>query len=141
MNIDQIRQQIKAYGAMIDAPPQMLTVFDQPQGDGTPFVVVEEDGYRYIVEERGMIFEERKTKDVNLLMYWLMNIIIFKMACCYELANRESQRDPRRIIFAKELELFGIINKSWRQLKKNELDGILKNNPFNDEAMKRRLMR
>lgn len=48
---------------MIDAPPQMLTVFDQPQGDGTPFVVVDEGGYRYIFEERGMIFEERKTKD------------------------------------------------------------------------------
>ena len=63
MNINQIRQQIKAYGAMIDAPPQMLTVFDQPQGDGTPFVVVDEGGYRYIFEERGMIFEERKTKD------------------------------------------------------------------------------
>ena len=130
MNINQIRQQIRTYGAMIDAPPQMLTVFIQPQGDGTPFVVVEEDGYRYIIEERGMIFEERKTKDVNLLMY-----------CCYELANRESQRDPRRIIFAKELELFEIINKSWRQLKKSELDEILKNNPFDDEAMKRRLMR
>ena len=141
MNINQIRQQIRAYGAMIDAPPQMLTVFTQPQGDGTPFVVVEEDGYRYIVEERGMIFEERKTKDVNLLMYWLMNSVIFKMACCYELANRESQRDPRRIIFAKELELFGIINKSWHQLKKSELDEILKNNPFDDEAMKRRLMK
>ena len=88
-----------------------------------------------------MIFEERKTKDVNLLMYWLMSSIIFNMACCYELANRESQRDPRRIIFAKELELFEIINKSWRQLKKSELDEILKNNPFDDEAMKRRLMR
>ena len=141
MNINQIRQQIRTYGAMIDAPPQMLTVFIQPQGDGTPFVVVEEDGYRYIIEERGMIFEERKTKDVNLLMYWLMSSIIFNMACCYELANRESQRDPRRIIFVKELELFEIINKSWRQLKKSELDEILKNNPFDDEAMKRRLMR
>ena len=141
MNINQIRQQIRAYGAMIDAPPQMLTVFDQPQGDGTPFVVVEEDGYRYIIEERGMIFEERKTKDANLLMYWLMSSVIFNMACCYELANRESKRDPRRIIFAKELELFEIINKSWRQLKKSELDEILKNNPFDDEVMKRRLMR
>ena len=88
-----------------------------------------------------MIFEERKTKDVNLLMYWLMSSVIFNMACCHELGNRESQRDPRRIIFAKELELFEIINKSWRQLKKSELDEILKNNPFDDEAMKRRLMR
>ena len=140
MNIDQIRQQIRAYGAMIDAPPQMLTVFTQPQGDGTPFAVDAVDGYRYIIEERGMIFEERKTKDVNLLMYWLMRSIIFNMACCHELGNRESQRDPRRIIFAKELELFEIINKSWRQLKKSELDEILKNNPFDDEAMKRRLM-
>ncbi|WP_050716253.1 MULTISPECIES: Imm63 family immunity protein [Ottowia] len=141
MNINQIRQQIKAYGAMIDAPPQMLTVFDQPQGDGTPFVVVDEGGYRYIFEERGMIFEERKTKDGEQLLYWIMEIIISNMAYSYELEHRDPQRDPRRIAFAKELELFGIINKSWRQLKKSKLDEILKNNPFDDEVMKRRLMR
>ena len=88
-----------------------------------------------------MIFEERTTKDGEQLLYWIMEIIISNMAYSYELEHRAPQRDPRRIAFAKELELFGIINKSWRQLKKSKLDEILKNNPFDDEVMKRRLMR
>jgi hypothetical protein len=52
------------------------------------------------------------------------------MASEYELHNRKPGEDFRRVLFAKQLELFEKLNTGWLALKQKELEDILKQHPY-----------
>lgn len=43
----------------------------------------------------------------------------FLMTCDYELRNRIENKSCRRIIFAKQKELLGLLNKDWGRKGEN----------------------
>ena len=91
------------------------------------------DGYIYANEERGHVYNERKTQDLDELLYWIMKDITRSMASEYELANRVPHADFRRLLFAKDLELLGSLKPEWRERKREYYDAVLAQYPFNDE--------
>ena len=103
------------------------------RGDGSPFLRVVADGYIYANEERGHVYNERKTQDLDELLYWIMKDITRSMASEYELANRVPHADFRRLLFAKDLELLGSLKPEWRERKREYYDAVLAQYPFNDE--------
>ena len=120
---------VKEYGSQIGVPDTAL--FATPRGDGSPYVEVS-DAYYFIVEERGIELERRKTDDADELLYWIFDGVTFSMSSDFELRNRKPGEDPRRQLFAKHEALLGQLSAQWRERKQEEHTRILTGHPFND---------
>ncbi|MHA2430247.1 MAG: Imm63 family immunity protein [Promethearchaeota archaeon] len=132
-SISTIRKKVREFGKKINAPSHILTVRTSSNEFGTPHIEIDEKGYNYVVSERGIEHERRQTKDINILLYWIMNSIVFIMASDYELKNRKKNEDFRRQLFAKEIELMEQLDSKFAQWKKEELDKILEEYPYDDD--------
>lgn len=104
--------------------------FDTPLGDGTPFVELEYGQFSFIISERG---EELKkiTGNADKILAEVFNGITFELACKFELNNRITGQDSRRLIFSKQIELLSLLDKNWASLRFHEQENILKNIPWN----------
>jgi len=133
-SISTIRRKVREYGKKINAPSHILTVYTSSNEFGTPHIEIDEKGYSYVVRERGREHERKQTKDIILLLYWIMNSIVFIMASDYELNNRKENEDFRRQLFAKEIELMEKLDLKFALWKKEELDKILEKYPYDDDS-------
>ncbi len=133
LTFEQIRAETDRLRTLIGAPADLCPLSPAMRGDGSPFLRVVADGYIYANEERGHVYNERKTQDLDELLYWIMKDITRSMASEYELANRVPKTDFRRMLFAKDLELLGSLKPEWRERKQREYDAVLAQYPFNDE--------
>ena len=133
LTFEQIRAETDRLRALIGAPADLCPLSPAMRGDGSPFLRVVADGYIYANEERGHVYNERKTQDLDELLYWIMKDITFSMAVDYEVANRVLHADFRRLLFAKDLELLGSLKPEWRERKREYYDAVLAQYPFNDE--------
>lgn len=100
--------------------------------DGSEHVEIVGNEYHLIATERGLELERRKTRDKNELFYWLISDIAFWHGVKFELKNRDENRDCRRLIFDKQIELLEKVDKDWAKRKKSEIEKILAENPFSD---------
>ncbi|EMQ93816.1 hypothetical protein D778_01403 [Xanthomarina gelatinilytica] len=133
--LTEIQNLAKELASKINAPTNLLPTFSTPIGDATPNVEVDNSGlYHFVISERGTEYERKITSDINDLMYWIFSGVTFSMACDYELKNRIEDKDSRRIMFAKQEELLGRLNKDWEERERRKHKSILINNPFDDLA-------
>ena len=133
--LTEIQNIAKDLASRINAPIHLLPTFSNPIGDATPNIEIDNSGrYHFVISERGTEYERKITSDLNDLMYWIFSGVTFSMACDYELKNRIEDKDSRRIMFAKQEELLGLLNKDWEERERNEHKSILINNPFDDLA-------
>ena len=133
--LTEIQDIVNQLAEKINAPPYYLPTFSSPKGDATPNVEVDSSGlYNYVISERGTEYERRMTSDLNDLLYWIFASITFSMACDFELKNRVENKDFRRIMFAKQEELLGNLDKNWEERERKEHKSILVNSPFDDLA-------
>ena len=131
----EIENLTKDLASRIKAPTNLLPTFSSPVGDATPNIEVDNSGlYHLVISERGTEYERKVTSDLDDLMYWVFSGVTFSMACHYEIKNRVEDKDSRRIMFAKQLELLAILNKDWEKRERKEHESILINNPFDDLA-------
>jgi len=122
--VDQICEKIEL---------EKTRVWPAVQNDGAPYVLIDEDRYWYISEERGEIYFEKTTKDVDELLYWIMDNFISSYSYKFELKNRTRGQDFRRIAFSKQIELFGLISDEWKVKKENEIKKVLAISNFIDD--------
>ena len=108
-----------------------LTIDSAPRGDGSPYIEIS-DAYHFVVEERGLELERRKTRDLDELLYWVFDGVTFTVASSFELRNRRPNEDSRRQLFAKQEELLNLASEAWGRRKEVEHKGVLANYPFND---------
>ena len=119
----------------INAPTYWIPTFSSQIGDATPNIEVDNLGlYNYVISERGNEYERKMTSDLNDLFYWIFASVTLSMACDFELKNRIEEKDFRRIMFSKQEELLGVLNKDWEIRERKEHQSILINNPFDDLA-------
>jgi hypothetical protein len=129
-SISTIRKKVREYGKKIGAPKKLLTVPTTTDGFGTPHIEIDDQGYHYVVWERGTEHKRKTTRDVHILLYWIFKDIVFEMASDYELNHRKPEEDFRRILFKKALELFEKLDEQWYLWEKEDIDKILKENPY-----------
>lgn len=67
------------------------------------------------------MYFERKTNDFDELCYWIMDDCISSYLFDFELKNRTRGQDFRRIVFAKQIELFGLISDEWKVKKEKNI--------------------
>jgi len=132
-SISTIRKKVKEYGNKINAPTRLLSVRTSSDGFGTPHIEIDENEYNYVVSERGVEYERKKTKEITKLLYWIFNDIVFNMASDYELEHRNPNEDSRRQLFAKIIELMEQLDSNFAQWQKEELDKFLEEAPYDDD--------
>ena len=133
--VTEIQDIVNQLAKKINAPSYLLPTFSSPIGDATPNIEVDNLGlYNFVISERGNEYERKLTSDLNDLLYWIFSSVTFSMACDYELKNRIADKDCRRIMFEKQEELLGLLNKEWEEKEKKEHQSILINNPYDDLA-------
>ena len=135
MTLSEIKHKVDQLAAKINAPANYLPTFSSPIGDATPNIEVDDLGlYHYVISERGNEYDRKMTSDLDDLLYWIFSSVTFSMAADYELKNRIEDQDFRRILFHKQQELLGTLNKEWEERERKEHEYILFNNPFDDLA-------
>jgi hypothetical protein len=92
----------------------------------------DELGYHYAFTEKGRIRSHRISDDLFDVSYWIFADLIFRMALNYATNHQQPNQDFRRVLFAKETELFGAIGENYLKRAQIAIDETLKDNPFND---------
>ena len=134
LNLSQIKYRVTKLATTIEAPRSTFPTFGYSDQNGHPHVEVDLHGYHYVVEERGQELRRRTTSDLDELLYDIFESITFSLACDYELANRVSDKDTRRMIFSHQEELLSQLHQAWGERRKQEHKQILQKSPFDDYA-------
>ena len=129
-SISTIRKKVREYGKKIGVPKKLLTVPTTTDGFGTLHIEIDDQGYHYVVSERGTEYKRKTTRNFHTLLYWIFKDIVFEMASDFELNHRKPEEDFRRILFNKDLELFEKLDRQWYMWEKEDIDNILKENPY-----------
>ena len=135
-SIATIRKMVREHGKKINTPEELLTVRAATDSLGTPHVEINHTGYHYIVCERGNELERKTTKNLQTLLYWIFELIVFQMASEYEVQHRKPGEDFRRVLFSIQLELYEKLDAHWFALKKKELEEILVEHPYEKTKQK-----
>lgn len=88
--------------------------------------------YHYLFLERGQIENEKRTGNLLDIVYWSLKEYIFELAMDYAKKNRSNVGDFRRILFGKELEIWTSVGQNLYTKRKQEIDELLLDNPYND---------
>jgi hypothetical protein len=115
--LDDIKKKVDEYALKINAPSNFLPFYGSTMNDGVHYIEVDNLFMYYKFSERGYEFENKFTDNLDELLYWIFESVTRVMASVFTSENNVLDLDSRRILFAKQEELLGVLNKSW-QLKK-----------------------
>lgn len=104
-------------------------------GDYEPgtYIYEKDSVYHYVsVGDRGGIDDEIEASNIEDILYKIYSAITFNEAVKFAMVNREKDRDWRRILFKKQLELLRCIGEIYYQKRKEELEIILLASPYKD---------
>ncbi|RYZ01380.1 MAG: hypothetical protein EOO73_35745 [Myxococcales bacterium] len=132
----EIERRVRALALIIAAPDQVLPTFGHSQDGARPHIEVEASGrMHYVVVERGRELERLTHVDINLLLFRVFEDITFFLAGQFELAHRKSGQDSRRIMFARQVELLGMLSAEWAERGAARHAIILSAHPFRDDDL------
>jgi hypothetical protein len=131
--LDELRSIIEVLAERIHAPKDSLPTYVHPREGAYPCIEIIDQGYHYFAMERGQLMIDRFTEDEDELLYWVFRSITFEIALDYEHKHRRPFVDFRRLMFAKNIELFGVLSKDWENRYRAEIVEILRKNPYEDK--------
>ncbi|QIG79904.1 Imm63 family immunity protein [Stakelama tenebrarum] len=102
-----------------------------PQENGAPHVELD-DGYHFVVTERGSELQRRMSADRAELLYWIFEAHTFALAAAFELRHRVEGADSRRLLFARQEHLLGRVSQEWGLRNTAEHRAVLVRHPFDD---------
>ncbi|MCJ7622745.1 MAG: immunity 63 family protein [Anaerolineaceae bacterium] len=133
LSLGAIRRRINKMAKVISAPKPLLPTMGSSRDAGYPHVEVDENGYHYVIVERGKEFSRKTYKDIDKLLYIVFDHITQSMASDYELNNRIDSQDSRRLIFDYQLRLLSQIDEAWSTMKNEEIGELLIRHPYVDK--------
>ena len=134
-SLGDIKKKVDELAEVINATTYLLLTYGYSKDFGYPHIEIDNfERLHYVIIERGEELERRTTNKLDDLLYWIFSSVTFSMASEFELKNRIEDKDCRRIIFEKQEELLGQLNKNWRLKENTEHQNILKRHPFDDLA-------
>ncbi len=103
-----------------------------PQHDGSAHAEHIGDNYFFMVTERGRELKRQQTTDPEELLSWFVRGLTASIARGWELQNRVSSQDSRRLWFKKHVALLQEINPAWAKEQACEYEDVLVRHPFDD---------
>jgi len=139
LSTDELRRHInnfiKRLNDILNQNIKLSNIFFKEGFDSSPegtYIFTNERGYNFLYTEKGKIRKHEITEEISLIAYWVMEDIIFNIALQYATNNREDGKDFRRKLFAREKEIWKMLNQEGYNKKCLEIDNILKKNPYRD---------
>lgn len=126
------QEKIWNLGARIGLEKTDLMICTSPIGDGTPHFEIHNDEYHCVSSERGFEFSRNITKSMDEFLYWFFKDKISSLSVKYELEHRVRNQDFRKVVFAKEVELFNFLDPLWGIKAKDDIQKILEVYPYSD---------
>lgn len=134
LHVNGLYEKIKASAEKDDIYiPLEYEFTDKPQKRFSP-IWVYTDGNKYFMcemSDRGGVAKSTFNKLFDVSFFVISNHVM-NMACFYEQKCKKTQRDPRRIRFAKYLQLMELVGEDYYVTAKNEIDDIVRSYPYND---------
>lgn len=134
MTLKMIQSRFQEIAATLGSSESLAT---RAQHDGSAHAEHVGDKFFYVVTERGSEYERRETTDPNELLSWFVIDLTFAIAGDWELKNRVTSQDSRRLRFAKHVELLRSIDESWASQQQLHYHSILTEYPFDDASRNR----
>jgi hypothetical protein len=128
----RIRSSVMTLAEAIGAPANSLPTFGSSEDFARPHIEAIGECVYYVVVERGQELVRESYLDDRPLLEQVFNGVTFEMACDFELRNRRANEDSRRQLFARKLELLGMLDPQWRDRERARLVEILREHPFSD---------
>lgn len=88
--------------------------------------------YHVLFSEKGKIRSDIVTDEEREVLWNAVGVFSTNIIMNFAIRNREKGKDFRRALFAKEKEIFSLFGKDFEERKIEEIEEILKNNPYND---------
>lgn len=129
LDVRMIQRRVKALAARLGKHD--FTIRSASMEDGSPHIEVG-DAYEFILCERGVELQRRRTADLDELLYWIIEGLTASMSWDYELRHRREGEDSRRQAFAKQVELLSQLSDEWAKRQEAEQAEILTRHPFHD---------
>jgi hypothetical protein len=101
-----------------------------PQHDGSAHIELKDDGFHYVVTERGSEFERIAGLDADDVLYRLLKGVTLHIATRYEIEHRREGVDGRSVWFPRQEALMGTLNPRWGERLRAEHEAILREHPF-----------
>ena len=99
--------------------------------EGT-YIFSRDNVYHILFTEKGKVREDKITTDEKEVIRSVLDIVSFDIAMEFAISNREKNKDFRRKLFEKEVEIYSLFGETFEKSKKREIEEILKENPYND---------
>jgi|SRR6478609_4609105 len=128
-----LSRRIQELASIINAPASLLPAVGTSNDFADPYILIDGMFFQYVVRERGEILQNRETRDVEKLLYWVFKGVTFNMAVEFERNHRMPGQDIRRLLFSHELQLLETLNPQWRVMEQQEIDEILLRAPYSDQ--------
>ncbi|MGW8393130.1 Imm63 family immunity protein [Pseudoduganella sp. HUAS MS19] len=113
-------------------PSKYLQIFGCSPQDGRAHIEIAQDEYRYVVEERGFRFSVRSTSELEELLFWVLDEAAARFSYDSELANRNSDQDPRRVAFQLRIQVMRRIKEEWGKRTAAYVENTVRNSPYLD---------
>lgn len=99
-----------------------------------PHVEVDQDGYHYIIMERGNELKHIAMRDEDSLLYHVFCDITSVLASEYELTHRTENQDSREVQFTHQNELLELLSPAWAAKQRDETGKIIEEYPYVDSS-------
>lgn len=99
--------------------------------EGT-YIFNKNNEYHILFTEKGKIRSDIVTDEKREVLWNAVEIISTNIIMNFAISNREKGKDFRRALFAKEKEIFSLFGQDFQKRKDEEIEEILKKNPYND---------
>ena len=104
---------------------------NENSAEGT-YIFSRDNVYHILFTEKGKVREDKITTDKKEVIRSILDIVSFDIAMEFAISNREKNKDFRRKLFEKEVEIYSLFGETFEKSKKREIEEILKENPYND---------
>ena len=132
--LQELKEQIDELAKEINAPVKESPTYGTSKRDGTPHIEINGDVFYYMAYDRGTMTMNRKTHELQELLYWIFRDITSRMGFSYELDHRDPKVDFRRVAFHHQLELLEKLNAQWKEIREQEIEQILETHPYQDQV-------
>jgi hypothetical protein len=120
--------------AEVDAAIQRLAQALGEAPPALPLVEVDEAGYHVVVLANAREVLRESTTDFDELLYWVFSGATHELAFAHGQAHRVEGQDPRRLAFARQLELLARLDPAMAARRTEEIRRILESAPYRDCA-------
>lgn len=104
---------------------------NENSAEGT-YIFSRDNVYHILFTEKGKVREDKITTDEKEVIRSVLDIVSFDIAMEFAISNREKNKDFRRKLFEKEVEIYSLFGETFEKSKKREIEEIFKENPYKD---------